>query len=403
MHDIFGKIYYDQQNIINRFVEIATLFNFTPMNTPILEHSEVFLRSLGNSSDVVMKEMYTFMDKSNDSVTLRPEGTAGIARALISNSLTQSLPQRYFYHGPMFRYERPQKGRLRQFHQIGVELFGKSSLYEDLEVIRLARLFLKDLNILDRVLLKINTIGKTESRSKFIKEIENFFNLHKKKLSSDSIKRLDRNPLRILDSKNLEDIELLKEAPLIYNFLNKKELNEFEELKELLSLVGIDYEIDPFLVRGLDYYSDTTFEFTLRENKKYAVLAGGRYSNLVKELGGDNISGIGWAGGIERLANLTINTIKNNSVKLIIPTEKKYLKYALDLSHSLYLKKISNQIIDNFNLKKSLKYANKINAKVAIIIGENEYNNSLVTYKNLESGKQILISLEDLLKKIKYE
>ena len=403
MHDIFGKIYYDQQNIINRFVEIATLFNFTPMNTPILEHSEVFLRSLGNSSDVVMKEMYTFMDKSNDSVTLRPEGTAGIARALISNSLTQSLPQRYFYHGPMFRYERPQKGRLRQFHQIGVELFGKSSLYEDLEVIRLARLFLKDLNILDRVLLKINTIGKTESRSKFIKEIENFFNLHKKKLSSDSLKRLDRNPLRILDSKNLEDIELLKEAPLIYNFLNKKELNEFEELKELLSLVGIDYEVDPFLVRGLDYYSDTTFEFTLRENKKYAVLAGGRYSNLVKELGGDNISGIGWAGGIERLANLTINTIKNNSVKLIIPTEKKYLKYALDLSHSLYLKKISNQIIDNFNLKKSLKYANKINAKVAIIIGENEYNNSLVTYKNLESGKQILISLEDLLKKIKYE
>ena len=403
MHDTFGKIYYNQQNIINRFVEIATLFNFTPMNTPILEHSEVFLRSLGNSSDVVMKEMYTFMDKSNDSVTLRPEGTAGIARALISNSLTQSLPQRYFYHGPMFRYERPQKGRLRQFHQIGVELFGKSSLYEDLEVIRLARLFLKDLNILDRVLLKINTIGKTESRSKFIKEIENFFNLHKKKLSSDSIKRLDRNPLRILDSKNLEDIELLKEAPLIYNFLNKKELNEFEELKELLSLVGIDYEVDPFLVRGLDYYSDTTFEFTLRENKKYAVLAGGRYSNLVKELGGDNISGIGWAGGIERLANLTINTIKNNSVKLIIPTEKKYLKYALDLSHSLYLKKISNQIIDHYNLKKSLKYANKINATVAIILGENEYSNSLVTYKNLESGEQFLISLEDLLKKIKYE
>ena len=403
MHDIFGKIYYNQQNIINRFVEIATLFNFTPMNTPILEHSEVFLRSLGNSSDVVMKEMYTFMDKSNDSVTLRPEGTAGIARALISNSLTQSLPQRYFYHGPMFRYERPQKGRLRQFHQIGVELFGKSSLYEDLEVIRLARLFLKDLNILDRVLLKINTIGKTESRSKFIKEIENFFNLHKKKLSSDSLKRLDRNPLRILDSKNLEDIELLKEAPLIFNFLNKKELNEFEELKELLSLVGIDYEVDPFLVRGLDYYSDTTFEFTLRENKKYAVLAGGRYSNLVKELGGDNISGIGWAGGIERLANLTINTIKSNSVKLIIPTEKKYLKYAHDLSQSLYSKKISNQIIDHYNLKKSLKYANKINATVAIILGENEYNNSLVTYKNLESGKQILISLEDLLKKIKYE
>ena len=168
MHDIYGEDHYKQQKIIDNFIEVVSLFNFTPINTPIMEHSEVFLRTLGNTSDVVMKEMYSFLDKSKESLTLRPEGTAGIARALVSNGLTQSLPQRYFYHGPMFRYERPQQGRLRQFHQVGIELFGLGSYFEDCEIIRVAYYFLKDVNILDRVLLKINTIGKSTSRNNFI-------------------------------------------------------------------------------------------------------------------------------------------------------------------------------------------------------------------------------------------
>ena len=158
MHDLYGEDHYKQQSIIDNFIKTVTLFNFTPINTPIMEHSEVFLRTLGNSSDVVTKEMYSFLDKSKDSLTLRPEGTAGIARALISNGLTQNLPQRYFYHGPMFRYERPQQGRLRQFHQVGIELFGKGSYFEDCEIIRIANHFLKDISVLDQVSLRINTI-----------------------------------------------------------------------------------------------------------------------------------------------------------------------------------------------------------------------------------------------------
>ncbi len=403
MHDIYGEDHYKQQKVIDNFIKVVSLFNFTPINTPIMEHSEVFLRTLGNTSDVVMKEMYSFLDKSKESLTLRPEGTAGIARALVSNGLTQSLPQRYYYHGPMFRYERPQQGRLRQFHQVGIELFGKGSYLEDCEVIRVAYYFLKEINILDEVLLKINTIGKSASRNNFIKEIKNYFFSNRKKLSSDSVKRLERNPLRILDSKEREDQELLKEAPIIYDFLNKNELDNFENIKKLLTSIGIKFKIDPFLVRGLDYYSDTTFEFTLKKNEKFAVLAGGRYDDLVKELGGSDIPGIGWAAGIERLKNLIDYKPVNISPILLIPTDKKYLSHIFDLSGKLYLKKINNQIIDYFNLKKSLKYANKIKVKTAIIIGEYEFNNSLVSYKNLESGEQFYMSQKELFEKLKNE
>ena len=183
-----------------------------------MEHSDVFLRTLGDSSDVVMKEMYSFLDKSNESLTLRPEGTAGIARALITNGFTQNLPQRYFYYGPMFRYERPQQGRLRQFHQVGLEFFGKGSYFEDCEVIRVAYYFLKKLNILENIQLKINTIGKIDSRNNFIKEIKSYFSKNKKNLSSDSLKRLDRNPLRILDSKDLKIKNYLKKLLLFLIF-----------------------------------------------------------------------------------------------------------------------------------------------------------------------------------------
>ncbi|MBF97125.1 MAG: Histidine--tRNA ligase [Alphaproteobacteria bacterium MarineAlpha9_Bin4] len=402
MHDIFGEDHYKQQDIIDNFIKVVSLFNFSPINTPIMEHSEVFIRSLGNVSDVVMKEMYSFLDKSKDSVTLRPEGTAGIARALVSNGLTQNLPQRYFYHGPMFRYERPQQGRLRQFHQVGIELFGKGSYFEDCEVIRIAYFFLKNLNILDKVLLKINTIGKSSSRNNFINEIKSYFNLNKKKLSSDSLKRLEKNPLRILDSKDPQDQDLLKEAPIIYNFLSKDELDNFENIKSLLSSIGISFIVDPFLVRGLDYYSDTTFEFTLKENQKFAILAGGRYNDLVKELGGSQIPGIGWAAGIERLKDLVVKIFKNISPVLLIPTEKKYLTYIFDISNKMFLKGINNQIIDFYNLKKSLKYANKNNAKIAIIVGEHEFNNFLVSYKNLDSGEQSYLDQEELFNKLRY-
>ena len=403
MHDVYGSSFYKQKNIIEIFTKVASTFNFTPMQTPIIEYSDIFLRTLGNASDVVMKEMYSFLDKSNDSLTLRPEGTAGIARALISNGLTQKLPQRYFYYGPMFRYERPQQGRLRQFNQVGVELFEKGSYFEDCEVIRLAHHFLTELQISKGLQLKINTIGKSQSRDYFIRELKSYFNNNKKKLSSDSLKRLDRNPLRILDSKAPEDIELLKEAPIIYDFLKADELKSFENLKKTLSNLDIKYVVDPYLVRGLDYYSDTTFEFTLVENEKFAVLAGGRYDGLVSELGGDEIPGVGWAAGIERLENLIFNNSFISLPVILIPTERKFMNYVLTISNNLYYKGIKNQILNHFNLKKSLKYSNKVNAKLVIIVGEEEFNNSQVSLKNLEDGNQTKLNENELYEKIKNE
>ncbi len=403
MHDIYGSSFYKKKHILDNFIKVASLFNFTPMQTPLMEHSNVFLRTLGDSSDVVMKEMYSFLDKSNESLTLRPEGTAGIARALITNGFTQNLPQRYFYYGPMFRYERPQQGRLRQFHQVGLEFFGKGSYFEDCEVIRVAYYFLKKLNILENIQLKINTIGKIDSRNNFIKEIRSYFSKNKKNLSSDSLKRLDRNPLRILDSKESEDKELLKKAPIIFNFLSQDELKFFENVKSILTSMGIDFVVDPFLVRGLDYYSDTTFEFTLKKNDKFAVLAGGRYDRLIKELGGGEIPGVGWAAGIERLDNLIFHQSKNSSPILLIPTDMKFMNYIINISNKLYSNNIKNQIIDHFNLKKSLKYANKINVKKVIIVGEEEFKKSKPSYKNLETGEQSSLGEEQLFEIIKNE
>ncbi|MDC3024185.1 histidine--tRNA ligase [Alphaproteobacteria bacterium] len=403
MHDVYGVSFYKQKTIIEIFTKVASTFNFTPMQTPIMEHSDIFLRTLGNASDVVMKEMYSFLDKSNDSLTLRPEGTAGIARALISNGLTQNLPQRYFYYGPMFRYERPQHGRLRQFNQVGVELFGKGSYFEDSEVIRLAHYFLKELKINQKLQLKINTIGKFNSRDYFIKELRSYFNYNKKSLSSDSLKRLDRSPLRILDSKAPEDRDLLKGAPIIYDFLKPDELENFENLKKILESVNINYVVDPYLVRGLDYYNDTTFEFTLEKNEKFAVLAGGRYGSLIEELGGDKISGVGWAAGIERLESLMLNNSLVSSPIILIPIEERFMNHILTISNKMYYNGIKNQILNHFNLKKSLKHANKINAKVAIIVGEEEFNNSQVSYKSLEDGSQIVLKETELFEKIKNE
>ena len=403
MHDTYGTSFHKQRNIIESFIKVVSLLNYTPMNTPIIEHSEVFLRTLGDSSDVVMKEMYTFLDKSNDSVTLRPEGTAGIARALISNGFTQNLPQKYFYYGPMFRYERPQQGRLRQFNQVGLEFFGKGSYFEDCEVIRAAHHFLIELDIKKDVKLKINTIGKTDSRKSFIKEIKAYFYNNKKKLSSDSLKRLDRNPLRILDSKAPEDIALLEKAPVIYDFLKTEEVNSFKNVKNTLKELDISFTVDPYLVRGLDYYSDTTFEFTLTKNDRFAVLAGGRYDNLVNELGGGKISGVGWAAGIERLESLLLKGPLINSPLLLIPTNEKYMNYVLHISNKLYLQNVKNQILDHFNLKKSLKYANKVKAKVVLIIGDEEFKSSKFSFKNLESGSQITVNEKELFEKIKNE
>ena len=397
MHDLIGEDFLSQKEIIKLFESTMHNFNFKPIETPIMEFNEVFSRTLGLSSDVVMKEMYTFIDRSNDQLTLRPEGTAGIARAIISNGLTQNLPLKYFYYGPMFRYERPQKGRLRQFNQVGVEVYSKPGVEKDFEVIYLAANFLKSLNILDNLILKINNLGSLEDRNNYQKILEEYYLQHKSKLSKDSIIRLKKNPLRILDSKNSEDIEINKYAPNISDVLSKQSKKSFIKLKSILADFNIFYEEDPFLVRGLDYYSNTIFEFTLKNASKFAILAGGNYDNLVAELGGPKISGTGWAAGLERLTNLVKLKNQKSKIILIIPMQSEFLNAAYKIREKFRQSKYSTEIHIDKSLKKSLKYANKIKANYAIILGEEEVKKEVYTIKNLSTGLQNAVEKKFIL------
>ena len=398
MYDIFGEELSRQNFIVDKFSEMMKEHNFSPFSTPIMEYSNIFSRSLGDSSDIVMKEMYTFFDKSNDSVTLRPEGTAGIARAIISNGLTQNLPLKLYYNGPMFRYERPQRGRMRQFHQIGVESYSNDSFFADVEIIYLANLLLKKLDIQDLVTLKINTLGDIQSRKQYLKKLINFFLKNKSKLSEDSFKRLEKNPLRILDSKSEQDKDIIKNAPKIYESLNCDSKDYYKSLKTLISSLNINFQEDPLLVRGLDYYSHTIFEFIENKGKNHAILAGGKYDTLIESLGGPKISGTGWAAGIERLVSLIKNQTYKKYLTILIPLSEDYVPYCYEIRNKIINKKLKCELTTNFNLKKSLKYANKMNAKFAIIIGQDEIDNKRLTIKNLIEGKQFLIKEEELEK-----
>ena len=395
MHDLLGNSYDKQEKVIQEFVRLAKLNNFFPISTPIMERNEVFSRGLGNSSDIVMKEMYSLKDKNDELLTLRPEGTAGIARAVLSNSLEQSLPLKFYYHGPMFRYERPQKGRLRQFNQLGVEIFSNGHYLDDILGINFAYNFLRKLDISNNLILSINTLGKVEERKNFIQVLKTFFKKRKNDLSKDSIRRLELNPLRILDSKDDNDKEVCKEAPIIYDFLSQNDLDYFEKIKQSLDAISIKYITNPYLVRGLDYYNDTIFEFVLKNNRNFAVLAGGRYDNLVGQLGGKNLPGFGWAAGIERLRDLSDFSLKKS--KAIVIT-------SIDESNAHHAYKIANILVnDNFkidifinNLKKALKYSNKIHASYTIILGDEELKKESLGIKNMQSGEQQIVKIKNL-------
>ena len=397
MHDLVGQELSHHHDIINQFISVAQKFNFKPISTPIMEFSEVFKRTLGNSSDVVMKEMYSFIDKSEESLTLRPEGTAGIARAIISKGLTQDIPLKLYYFGPMFRYERPQKGRLRQFTQLGVEMFSNVSHYREFEIISLADKLLKKLSINNNLTLHINNLGDIAGRSTYIEILKKYYIQKKNSLSEDSLKRLEKNPLRILDSKSATDIEINRNAPLINDYLSKESNEYFNKFKELLIESKVKFYENPFLVRGLDYYNNSIFEYTLKDNNKYAVLAGGSYDNLVKDLGGPALSGIGWAAGVERLIDLIEFRKKINENIVILPMDEDLIYHAYKTREVLFNKKIKSEVYFVNNLKKALKYANKIQASYAIIIGKDEIKKSLYSIKNLVTGKQEFIDQNKLL------
>lgn len=378
---------------------VAERFGFNEAVTPIFELSEVFSRTLGETSDVVTKEMFSFETKGGDKITLRPEGTAGICRSFISNGLTQEVPVKHFYYGPMFRYERPQKGRQRQFHQVGIELIGVETPQADVEVIAAGYQFLKELGFADDVTLELNSLGDKESRAAYREKLVAYFSQFEDQLSEDSKNRLKTNPLRILDSKDEGDKVLVKDAPVLGECLNEASQAFYTAVKEGLDLLGVPYVENPRLVRGLDYYCHTAFEFTTTTlGAQGTVLAGGRYDDLIKMMGGPQMPGVGWASGVERLALM----MGEGSVELprpivVIPVSGDQQVEAMKLAHQL---RCEGYIIDqgySGNMKKRLNRANKANACAAILMGEDELARGCVTVRDLESGEQSEVSLDDLV------
>jgi histidyl-tRNA synthetase len=368
---------------------------FAEAATPIFEFTEVFSRTLGETSDIVTKEMYTFADRGGESLTLRPENTAGFARAVISGGLIQSLPLKYFYDGPMFRYERPQKGRLRQFHQIGIELIGASEALADIEVIVLAADVLQELGVLGATVLELNSLGDSESRQAYRAALVEYFSKHRDALSEDSRARLERNPLRILDSKDQGDRRIIEDAPLIADHLNARSSAFFAALQEGLTLSGVAFSVAPRLVRGLDYYCHTAFEFTTDTlGAQGAVIAGGRYDKLIEAMGGPPTPGVGWAGGIERLAMMLPEAPVRARPVAIIPLGEQAERVALELAADLRRAGVAIDLGYRGNLSKRLKRANKISARVALILGDDEIAKNAVTLRDLDSGEQESVSLD---------
>jgi histidyl-tRNA synthetase len=383
--------------VIDTARTLAERYGYLEISTPVFEFTEVFKRSLGDTSDVVTKEMYTFAMKEGEELTLRPEATAGIARAFISGGLSQQLPLKFFYSGPMFRHERPQKGRQRQFHQIDVELLGVAEPLGDVEVIAVGAEVLGALGVLEKTVLELNTLGDPQSRRAYRAALVEYFQDHRARLSRDSLDRLERNPLRILDSKNEGDRRVVAEAPLFGDYLNQPSLEFFDTVKTGLEALGISYEVNPRLVRGLDYYTHTAFEFTTRElGAQGAVLAGGRYDGLIETIGGPPTPGTGWAAGIERLSMLLREVPAAPRPIVMVPVGAESERAALMLSQSLRRAGLAIELGFSGNLRKRMKRADRLNARAAVILGEDELARDSATVRDLDTGEQELVSLDAL-------
>lgn len=402
VHDLLPDILHKQNLVINEGLKISEKYCYQQIETPIFEFAEVFTKPLGKTSDIVTKENYIFKDRSEDELMLRPEGTSGVVRAFLNAGLTQDIPKRYSYYGPMFRYERPQKGRLRQFKQFGIECIGINNSMADVEVISLGHAFLEKLNILDKINLKINTLGDSETRLRYRKALVDYLNDYKSELSNESIKRLSENPLRILDSKNETDKKILINAPNIIDYLNEVSQERFEKVCSGLSALKIKYQIDKNLVRGLDYYCHTAFEFITSDlGSQGTVLAGGRYDGLAKMLGGVDTPGVGWAAGVDRLS-LMINEEFVNKPDLVLMAVSENLEPLLmPIMKKLVDKGLKVEILITGNMSKKFKRANKVDASYAIILGEEELSKNIIKLKNLIIGSERLITLDEAIKVIK--
>ncbi|NLI56147.1 histidine--tRNA ligase [bacterium] len=389
--------------VIDKIIKIVENFGYKEIILPIFEHSEVFERTVGEDTDIVEKEMYTFFDKSGMKLSLRPEGTAQTVRAYLENNLkTLTHPVKFFYFGPMFRYERPQKGRFRQFFHFGIEALGDEKPELDVEVISISLQILESLGLKD-LSVSLNSIGDIEERNVYKEKLKSFLRKRYSELCDDCKKRLEKNPLRILDCKKESCINVTKDAPKIIDYLSNESKNHFEKILSMLDDLKIKYEINNRLVRGLDYYNRTVFEvFSSDLGAQNAVLGGGRYDYLSEYLGGDRVPGVGFAMGVERLIMLLEN--KNllpkdeKNIIFISPLSKEYFEEAFKFYINLGKSNFSLYFPYNFkNIKTSISNALKMNIDYMIIYGGDELKNGFIIFKDLIKEEQQLIKIDNLL------
>lgn len=401
-HDLLAEDLRLHRMVESKARDVAIIYGFDEIATPIFEFTDVFSRTLGDTSDIVSKEMYSFESKGGESITLRPEGTAGVARAFISNGLAQHVPLKLFYYGPMFRHERPQKGRQRQFHQVGVELIGVEGPQADVEVIALGFQVLDSLGLAGKVKLEINSLGDRSSRDAFRQALVSFFTNYESSLSADSRARLNQNPLRILDSKDEKDREIVSDAPKLGEYLNNESKHFLASVESSLIDLDLPFERNENLVRGLDYYCHTAFEFTTSElGSQGTVLAGGRYDNLIEQMGGPSAPGVGWAAGVERLAMLTQIKPQTERPVSVIPVSENMEAVALRTVQALRNAGLVSDLGFSGNIKRRLKRANKINAYAALILGQDELKDGNCILRDLDTGGQRLIALDNVVQALK--
>lgn len=401
-HDLIGEEHRRHHRVVEEARRIAALYGFEEWATPVFEDTRVFSRSLGDTSDVVTKEMYSFVDRGGENVTLRPENTAGVCRALVSNGLTQSnLPRKVFYAGPMFRYERPQKGRYRQFHQIGIEVLGAAEPLADAEVIACGWHIQQALGIAEGTVLEVNTLGDRASREAYRAALVAYFAQHRDALSEDSRMRLERNPLRILDSKDRGDQALMAEAPTIHDHLTPEAAAFYAGLRRHLDAFGVPYRENPRIVRGLDYYNHTAFEFvTDRLGAQGTVMGGGRYDGLVEAMGGPPTPSVGWAAGVERLSLLleaAALTPEAPRPVAVIPVGEAAEAPAIALLQQLRAAGLVAEMAYRGNLKRRMERANRVRAAAAVILGESELAKGVAMVRNLDDGTQSEVPLDRVI------
>lgn len=401
-HDLLPDELVKHHAVADAARAIAAQYGYGEIATPMFEFTDVFHRTLGDTSDVVTKETYTFQDRGGESLTLRPEFTAGVARAFLTHGMQQAAPAKFFYYGPAFRYERPQKGRLRQFHQIGMEVMGAQDVHADVEVLLAARRLLDTLGLLPFVTLEINSLGDAQSRADYREALVAYLRQHVDALSEESRVRLEKNPLRVLDSKSEADRAVVAGAPRLQEYFTDEARGRFEALQSLLTAMGVAFSVSPRLVRGLDYYCHTVFEFTTDKlGAQGTVLAGGRYDQLLSLMGGNETPSIGWAAGVERLVALReeagVHVAAERMQAAVVPMGDAAEREAFVIAEQLRSAGMRVELAFKGKADKRMKRADKLGCAVAVIVGDDELRDGCVMLKRLATGEQVRVSRAELL------